>query len=202
MVINNLFPTPVAFFGLNRDLTEEELLFIKKQMRHQNEGNTTTDNRKILKSTELTKIRDFIENSMLEYFKSIHAPKFDVTPYITQSWANFTEPGQYHHKHAHPNSIISGVFYPQADRAVDKIYFYKDGYERISIPTAEFNPYNSDSWWFEVGAGDLILFPSHLTHMVETKQGDNTRISIAFNTFLKGYIGSDENLTGLKLREE
>jgi len=46
------------------------------------------------------------------------------------------------------------------------------------------------------------LFPSGLTHMVETKEDDNTRISIAFNTFLKGYIGSDESLTGLNLREE
>jgi hypothetical protein len=94
------------------------------------------------------------------------------------------------------------VFYPQADSKVDKIYFYKDGYERIKIPAAEYNTYNSESWWFEVGAGDLILFPSHLTHMVQTKEDDNTRISIAFNTFLKGYIGSDESLTGLHLGEE
>jgi len=200
--INNLFPTAVGFSKLGRDLTEEELLFIKKQVRHPNEGNTTSDNRKILKSVEMTEIREFIEDAMLDYFKSVYAPKFDVTPYITQSWANFTEPGQYHHKHSHPNSIISGVFYPQADRETDKIYFYKDGYERIKLTAGEYNPYNSESWWYETGAGDLIIFPSSLTHMVQTKQGDGTRISISFNTFLKGYIGSDENLTGLHLGEE
>ena len=202
MNINNLFPTAVGFSKLGRDLTEEELLFIKKQVRHPNEGNTTSDNRKILKSVEMTEIREFIEDAMLDYFKSVYAPKFDVTPYITQSWANFTEPGQYHHKHSHPNSIISGVFYPQADRETDKIYFYKDGYERIKLTAGEYNPYNSESWWYETGAGDLIIFPSSLTHMVQTKQGDGTRISISFNTFLKGYIGSDENLTGLHLGEE
>jgi hypothetical protein len=38
--------------------------------------------------------------------------------------------------------------------------------------------------------------------MVQTKEDDDTRISIAFNTFLKGYIGSDESLTGLHLGEE
>ena len=91
--------------------------------------------------------------------------------------------------------MVSGVFYPQANREFDKIYFYKDGYERIKVPAAEYNPYNSESWWFEVGAGDLILFPSHLTHMVQTKQDDNTRISIAFNTFLKGYIGDGVKAT-------
>jgi len=202
MVINNLFPTPVVFFKFGRNLTEAELEFIKGQEHFKNEGNTTSKDRKILKSKELTEIRDFIEDSMMEYFKAIHAPKFDVSLYLTQSWANYTEAGQFHHKHAHPNSVVSGVFYPQADREVDKIYFYKDGYERIKVPAIEFNPYNSESWWFEVGAGDLILFPSHLTLLVQTKEGDNTRISFAFISFVKVYIGSDESLTGLNLREE
>ena len=202
MNINNLFPTAVGFSKLGRDLTEEELLFIKEQVRYPNEGNTTSENRTILKSVEITEIREFIETAMLEYFKSVHAPQFDVTPYITQSWANFTDKGQYHHKHQHPNSIISGVFYPQADRETDRIYFYKDGYERIKIPTDNYNHWNSESWWYETGAGDLIIFPSSLTHMVQTKQGDGTRISISFNTFVKGYIGSDESLTGLHLGEE
>jgi uncharacterized protein (TIGR02466 family) len=202
MVINNLFPTPVAFFKFGRDLTKAELEFIKGQEHYANESNTTSKDRKILKNKELTELRDFIEDSILEYFKAVHVPKFDVSLYVTQSWANYTEKGQYHHKHAHPNSMVSGVFYPQVDRAVDKIYFYKDSYDRIKIPAAEFNPYNSESWWFEVNSGDLILFPSSLTHMVQTKEGDNTRISIAFNNFLKGHIGSDESLTGLHLGEE
>jgi hypothetical protein len=202
MNINSLFPTAVGFSKLDRELTGEELKFIKEQARHANEGNTTSDNRIILKSAEMTEIREFIEDAMLNYFKSVYAPKFDVTPYITQSWANFTDPGQFHHRHAHPNSFISGVFYPQADREIDKIYFYKDGYERIKFPAAEYNQHNSESWWYETGTGDLIIFPSNLTHMVQTKQGDETRISISFNTFLKGYIGSDESLTGLHLGEE
>ena len=202
MNINNLFPTAVGFSKLDRELTEEELKFIKEQVRYPNDGNTTSENRKMLQSVEMTEIREFVETAMLDYFKSVYAPKFDVTPYITQSWANFTEKGQYHHKHAHPNSIISGVFYPQADRESDRIYFYKDGYERIKLHTAEYNPYNSESWWYETGTGDLIIFPSDLTHMVQTKQGDGTRISISFNTFVKGYVGSDESLTGLHLGEE
>ena len=202
MNINNLFPTPVAFFKFGRDLTKDELDFIKDQEHYANEGNATSKDRKILKNKELTELREFIEDSMLEYFKSIHAPKFDVSLYMTQSWANYTQKGQFHHKHSHTNSLVSGVFYPQANKKVDKIYFYKEGYERIKIPAVEFNPYNSESWWFEVGSGDLILFPSHLMHMVQTKEDDNTRISIAFNTFVKGYIGSEENLTGLNLKEE
>ena len=202
MNIHNLFPTAVGFSKLDRDLTEEELTFIREQARYPNDGNTTSNNRNLLDWSEMAAIREFIETAMQEYFKSVVAPKEDVTLYITQSWANFTDPGQYHHKHAHPNSIISGVFYPQANKKTDRIYFYKDGYERIKIPTENWNHWNSESWWFDVGVGDLIIFPSDLTHMVQPKQGDGTRISISFNTFLKGYIGSDESLTGLHLGEK
>lgn len=202
MNIHNLFPLPIGFFRLGRNLTKNELDFILGRERYSNVGNTTSADRGILKNKELTDIRDFIEDAALEYFKTVHDPKGDVSLYVTQSWANYTEPGQYHHKHAHPNSFISGVFYPQADRELDKIYFFKSGYERIKVQPENWNQWNSESWWFSVGAGDLILFPSHLEHMVEAKVGDETRVSIAFNTFLKGHIGVDESLTGLQLGEE
>jgi uncharacterized protein (TIGR02466 family) len=119
--------------------------------------------------------------------------------YITQSWANYTEQGQFHHKHAHPNSFISGVFYVQSDNAKDRIYFYKDGYSQLKVPPKEWNLYNSDSWWFEAITGRLVLFPSSLTHMVVAVESEKTRVSLSFNTFLKGYVGSEDELTGLRL---
>jgi hypothetical protein len=45
----------------------------------------------------------------------------------------------------------------------------------------------------------LILFPSSLTHMVPTIQGEQTRISLSFNTFPVGTVGEEMDLTGLKL---
>ena len=57
---------------------------------------------------------------------------------------------------------------------------------------------NSESWWFEVNEGDVIMFPSSLTHMVQTVDGEE-RISIAFNTFLKGTVGDTNDLTELML---
>lgn len=35
--------------------------------------------------------------------------------------------------------------------------------------------------------------------MVENKQGDNTRISLAFNVFIKGTVGNNKQLTELIL---
>jgi hypothetical protein len=99
----------------------------------------------------------------------------------------------------HPNSFVSGVFYPQSDKETDKIYFYKDGYEPLKIPTQNYNNWNSDSWWLEADPGRLYLFPSSLNHMVETVNGTDTRISLSFNTFPVGIVGEDSELTGLRL---
>ena len=89
------------------------------------------------------------------------------------------------------------MLYLSADPKLDKIYFYKNGYQQIKVPTENWNHWNSESWWFEVETNKLILFPSSLTHMVETVQSDETRISISFNTFLKGTIGDEQSLTEL-----
>lgn len=69
----------------------------------------------------------------------------------------------------------------------------------IKLPPSEWNVWNSESWWFEVGTGDLVLFPSHLQHMVETVQGEQTRISLSFNTFPVGLVGEEVDLTGLRV---
>jgi len=198
-VIHSLFPTPVAIYKLDRELTEKELSFIKSQETRANTGNVTSTDNTILRNYSMTKLRDFIESNVSEYFKSIYSPKHDVSLRVTQSWINYTEPGQYHHKHAHPNSFVSGVFYPQANRETDKIYFYRDGFQQIKFPPSDWNIWNSESWWFEVGTGDLILFPSSLIHMVETVKGEDTRISLSFNTFPVGLVGDEMDLTGLKL---
>jgi uncharacterized protein (TIGR02466 family) len=198
-MIHNLFPTPVGIYKLDRDLTEKEIAFIKGQETRPNMGNTTSKDNTILRNKPLIKLRDFIETSVADYFKTIHNPKHQVSLRVTQSWINYTEPGQFHHKHAHPNSFISGVFYPQANKETDKIYFYRDGFQMIKLPPQEWNVWNSESWWFEVGTGDLVLFPSSLTHMVETVQGEQTRISLSFNTFPVGLVGEEVDLTGLKV---
>ena len=198
-MLHNLFPQPVGIYKLDRDLTAKELSFIKGQETRPNMGNKTSVDNTILRNKSMTKLRDFIETSVSDYFTTVHNPKHKVNLRITQSWLNYTEPGEWHHKHAHPNSFVSGVFYPQANRETDKIYFYRDGFQQIKLPPENWNIWNSESWWFEVGTGDLVLFPSSLEHMVETVQGDQTRISLSFNTFPVGNIGEEVSLTGLNL---
>jgi len=189
-------PTPVAKFELGREFSAEELDCAGTQETHKNMGNTTSNNRYVLRDDTMAKLREFTEASVNEYLQSIYAPKHDVSLRITQSWLNYTKPGEFHHKHAHPNSFVSGVLYIKASSERDKIYFYKDGYEQIKLPVDQFNLFNSTSWWLPVETGRLMLFPSNLTHMVETVKEED-RISLSFNTFPVGYVGEEETLTAL-----
>jgi uncharacterized protein (TIGR02466 family) len=200
-MIHNLFPIPIGRYELDRDLTAKELSFLVNQETRSNTGNLTSANNTILKDKELTKLRDFIETKVSEYFAEVYNPIHKVNLKITQSWTNYTKQGEYHHKHEHPNSFVSGVFYVQSEKAKDKIYFYRNGYQQIKFPPKEWNVWNSDSWWFDVGTCDLILFPSSLTHMVETVDHEQTRISLSFNTFPVGNVGDELSLTGLNLGE-
>jgi len=198
-MIENVFPTPVGFYDLDKPVTTKELQFIKDLETRANDGNTTSIDNYLLKSKEMKRIAAFIDKSVQSYFKEVYAAKHEVKPYVTQSWANYTTKGQYHHKHAHPNSFISGVFYASAMASRDRIYFYKDGYQQLKVTTESWNHWNSESWWFPVESGKVVLFPSNLTHMVETVQVEDTRISIAFNTFLQGVTGDNQSLTELLL---
>lgn len=200
MILHGLFPTPVGKFSLNREFTDFEFAFCNSQETHKNIGNTTSNNSYVLNHTHMASLREFVEQSVSTYFNGIHAPKNDVKLRITQSWFNYSKSGEFHHKHAHANSFVSGVLYMKALREKDKIYFYNDQYRPIDIPTEKWNVYNSQSWWLEVNTGDLMLFPSSLTHSVEPVQNEE-RISLAFNTFPVGYVGQENALTALHLRD-
>ena len=199
--INGIFPTPIYISKLDRKLTPLELKFVDKNKKdfYKNDGNITSNNNYILNEKPFANIKKELDLRVQDYFDKVISPANNITPYITQSWLNYTETNQYHHKHAHPNSLVSGVFYINCHEEHDKIKFFNDNYKTIKLEIKDWNLYNSESWWFSVKTGDVILFPSSLTHMVETKQGDNTRISLAFNVFIKGTVGNNKNLTELHL---
>ena len=203
-MINNIFPTPIYTTKIDRKFTKQELKFVNEQKKHcmSNTGNINTKDNYVLNRKEFKNIKKFLDKHCKNYLNTVICPKNNINLYITQSWLNYTEANQYHHKHAHPNSIISGVFYFNSDIKNDKILFSSSkGYEQIKpiIDETKYNIWNSETWFFPVETGNLFMFPSSTNHQVETKQGTNTRISLAFNTFYKGTVGSNKALTELIL---
>jgi uncharacterized protein (TIGR02466 family) len=197
MIVQSLFPTPVAVFSFDQELTEIEKQFVMTQETRQSMGNTMTVNVDILKNSNLSRLTQFIQQSLNLYFENIYKPKTPCSVEITQSWINYTRPGEYHHRHDHPNSLLSGVYYIDVDDNQDSIFFFNREFRQIQIVPSEHNMFNSDSWQFPVKTNNLIIFPSSMPHMVTTTKSSKTRISLAFNTFVKGEIGSTTGLTDL-----
>ena len=200
--INNLFPITIYTTKMDRGFTKQELQFIDNQKNkcNKNSGNINTKDNYILNRKEFKNIKKFLDTTCKDYLEKIISPKNNIELYITQSWLNYTEKNQYHHIHAHPNSVVSGVLYFDCNKENDQIKFTNPlGYQQIKPEIKDFNIWNSETWWFALETGQLVMFPSSTTHQVETKKGNNTRISLAFNTFYKGTIGSNNDLTELIL---
>jgi uncharacterized protein (TIGR02466 family) len=196
-----IFPTPIYKTNLSRIFSNEELFFVDeiKKETHKNYGNLNSLNTYILNNLIFKELKDELTSHINNFFNTIINPKYDPQLYITQSWLNYTKEKEFHHIHSHHNSIVSGVLYINADKNNDEITFLKKNFNEIQVERKNDNPYNANTCNFTVETGNLLLFPSSLDHWVSAKKGTNTRISLAFNTFIKGKIGEENSLTELFL---
>lgn len=144
-------------------------------------------NHSVLDLEYLSNLKKYILDQLKNYYQNVLFEK-NVIPFITQSWVNRTEKGQNTHPHRHPNSIVSGVFYVDAN---DSIEFYDSNPSSFNI--------NKTVKRINVSTNDLILFPSTLLHYVPPHSESKTRFSIAFNSFATGTFGDDKKLTGLTI---
>lgn len=200
--IENLFPTPIMLDNLLRNFSEQELDYLKNLKIIENVNNRRSAENYILDVSEMSHLKEFVQTMINLYFKEIYKSSNDVEIYLTQSWLNISTVGEQHHSHHHPNSFISGTLYISADKEIDAITFSRTDSLPLKIIPTEYNHYNSPTWYYNVGVGDLILFPSTLHHYVtpiKESMHRQERISISFNTFLKGTLGSEYLLSELKL---
>jgi uncharacterized protein (TIGR02466 family) len=199
MQITNLFPQPLGISNINRKLTPEEFYYILTQQRVNNTDNENTINDTLLDDEKLSNLKSEIQKNIDEYFRKVYCPSDDIEIYITQSWANYTTSGS-HYKHNHSNSFISGVFYVNAYQN-DVIEFSKLKDMTLDVKPTEYNIWNTEDWIESVEVGQILLFPSKLVHGVPPrgKNVNSERISIAFNTFLKGKLGVRDHKTQLIL---
>lgn len=181
-----LFSKPV--FKTHLDVTGVDLSNIKWARNYQNWISTSQE---VLSDPAYEKLLEGISAGISEYFYGIMGARQDVELFVTESWFNKTEKGQTHHRHWHPNSLLSGVVYLQSEGDTGRIKFITSQYDTIEYNINEANLYNSRSWTVTPEAGSMIVFPSNVEHMVEEYQGDTPRISLAFNTFVRGNINTD-----------
>lgn len=115
---------------------------------------------------------------------------------ITNCWANVTRRGASHHQHTHPNNILSGVYYVRVPENAARIIFEDPRPQaHIMIPAYKrYTQQNSALHPFDVAEGEMLVFPSWLSHSVDEHGVDDERTSIAFNCVPKGRLGYESGL--------
>ena len=194
------FPTP-GLITKYPDTIEEEFKFIQNleyENKHTENGNVKSKDTYLLKHKELSKIKDFIYESLNKFTVGIWKTKQKMI--ITQSWCNKNLSNTEHPVHHHANSLVSGVFYFKQDITMPPIQFSRVDRQPLMPKTEEYNIFNSQQIMFPMVDGELIIFPSNVWHAVLPNKSKNPRYSMSFNTFANE-LGWQENFTYLNTNE-
>jgi len=197
-----LFPYPLVVCARNYEFTSSENKYISELEMIDNNGNLMSKNDKVLDSKELSELKRFIDEQILNFKKNLLRIKDENEIFITQSWVNTSNPDQYHPKHKHPNSVISGVMFldENNDASLPPIRFHRTlEMFPLNFQFDELNEFNASAREFDPVQGMLMLFPSLLEHDVEKNSSDRVRTSISFNTFVRGRVGGREQLTEVSI---
>lgn len=120
-----------------------------------------------------------------EVFKNIpQAPNKPLKSIAMHQWININKKGDSNVIHSHDpykGFALSGVFYIRAPRNCGNIVFYDPRHYLTSAPDQEYYNDQNDNYWIEPKENLLLIFPSWLTHSVDTNQNSIERISISFN---------------------
>jgi hypothetical protein len=93
---------------------------------------------------------------------------------------------------------------PYSQQENDMISFLSDRKMTSFIEPLGLNKFNSVTVNIHVNQGDIILFPSDLSHSVPVNNEDYTRVSLAFNSYFEGILGDsddDPNYIEIKLAQ-
>lgn len=192
--VHPLFGSPLMISGEEYQLDEDELEYIRVQSKCLIGSNERSADTYILENESLSNLKHFLEHQTKVYVHDLLCITNDIC--ITQSWINYNKHGENHHLHNHSNSIVSGVFYVKGDTPI-RFHTFNTHWP-LALDYSKSNFYNSEELIFNAKPGKVFLFPSTLFHSVDTNQSGDERISIAFNTFVKGSFGVESDLTRLE----
>jgi uncharacterized protein (TIGR02466 family) len=109
---------------------------------------------------------------------------------IDTLWINVNPKDAYNNLHDHPESVLSGVYYVQANAKSGRLRFRDPRSAKRMAPWPIATGVKTDKrHWDKVNLspieGRMVMFPSWLEHEVEPNQSDQARISVSFNLIFK-----------------
>ena len=207
----NVLPQTFYEFECDESLVNEVLTLAKEeQYTIQRYGdpssNSYTKNTTLHKEERYSKLINWIYKCINEFKEDLNLECDKFT--ITQCWLNSSKYGQTHHRHIHPNSFLSGIFYLN-DSDSNTIFVGKNSWKPMSsffglCKIINVLPYDDPDLGIiheeNTVKGKLILFPSSVAHLTSPSCSfSDTRYTLSFNAFPSGKIGNMDFISGLEL---
>jgi uncharacterized protein (TIGR02466 family) len=127
---------------------------------------------------------DFMTETITQHVKSFNAMMGSEHNYAcTDAWVNSYKRGDYQEWHNHAGSTYSAVLFLKHSEGSAPIHFQSpsEPYNMLPIKDIkEYNSFNTQDIDIKPLENSLIIFRSHLKHMVPVNNTDE-RITIAFN---------------------
>lgn len=191
MIKNNfkLFPTLVTKY--DEFLSKEESNIIFKFLKNVDAekhnlilGNASSTHKMyddILDYVPIKGIKDKLKICIQEYENDFGLEELE----ISNSWFNIQNEGSVLMPHVHPESMVSGALYVNADDSSSKLYFENPNKFINYFKSSNNTEFSYEYYFFKPEIGTLILFPSWLTHgNIHEVNQTKFRSVISFNTRL------------------
>ncbi len=199
--VQPLFAEPYFRTNIGHAISPEQVKFIKSLPMVQNKVNLISENLYIFEEPQLRSIKEAVHEALDIFARDVMGITQQL--YVTQSWSLVNQPNVGMHGHSHSNSIISGSLYycDMPEPVAGMIFDRHRTYQQLEIrpENSKQNLYNTPVNIVIPKKNDLILFSSSLQHVVQTNTSTKPRYSIAFNTFIKGTLGSFQDVSELRL---
>lgn len=166
-----------------------------------NSSNSVTKNKEIDCPSLVNWINECLKKVQDDVYHDLSA---DIK--LTKIWVNKSTRMEFHHKHSHSNSILSGILYLNVFDGYGKtVFYYPDPWwEFQNSRLMQFTKTTLNNTIELVNEitpeeGKLVIFPSHILHSTKPTTVNKERYTIAFNSFLRGSIGLSETANELDL---
>jgi len=188
----DLFPNITGHFLIpvfeSRYYGMSEKLNIRNTKYYKSKGGQTINLQKDIYFKELIKkIKISVLRVSEHFFKVKEGYKVDVV----SLWINSNEQNMSHPPHNHMNTFLSGVLWLDGDK--DKKYPPLKILRPYALPILpivnKHNELNSNAITYASEKDKIIFFPSYLFHYVDVNTLKTPRVSIAFDTILRGQYG-------------
>ena len=136
--------------------------------------------------SSLDKSSHTLKSIMTKLLKDFAPMQKDVLMYI-EGWTNINGPGCHNVKHHHPQCNLAGVFWIKVPPKSGDLLFESPhsftSFSEINCYTDKFRE-NTNSYLtysYRPTEGEIVIFPSFLSHSVLKNESNEDRISYSFN---------------------